>query len=36
LFNSRGDGFEKIDPILSKTARSISNWPDHDLFDEML
>ena len=36
LFNKRGPGFEKIDPILSKTARSISNWPEHDLFDEML
>ena len=36
LFNSRGDGFEKIDPILSKTARSISNWPEHDLFPEIL
>jgi CubicO group peptidase (beta-lactamase class C family) len=36
LFNKRGPGFDKIDPILSKTARSISNWPDHDLFPEML
>jgi len=36
LFNKRGPGFDKIDPILSKTAKSISNWPDHDLFGEML
>ena len=36
LFNKRGPGFDKIDPRLSKTAKSISNWPDHDLFDEML
>ena len=36
LFNKRGPGFDKIDPILSKTARSLSNWPDHDLFPEML
>jgi CubicO group peptidase (beta-lactamase class C family) len=36
LFNKRGPGFDKIDPILSKTARSISNWPEHDLFDQML
>jgi CubicO group peptidase (beta-lactamase class C family) len=36
LFNKRGPGFEKIDPLLSKTARSISTWPDHDLFPEML
>ena len=36
LFNKRGPGFAKIDPLLSKTARSISTWPDHDLFPEML
>ena len=36
LFNKRGSGIEKIDPILSKTAKSVSNWPDHDLFPEML
>lgn len=36
LFNKRGSGFDKIDPILSKTAKSISNWPDHDLFPKML
>jgi hypothetical protein len=36
LFNKRGPDFEKIDPILSKTANSISTWPDHDLFDKML
>jgi CubicO group peptidase (beta-lactamase class C family) len=36
LFNKRSPGIEKIDPILSKTAKSISNWPEHDLFAEML
>ena len=36
LFNKRGDGFEKIDPILAKAARSVSDWPEHDLFPEML
>jgi len=36
LFNRRGDDFDKIDPILSKTVKSISTWPDHDLFDEVL
>ena len=36
LFNKRGDGFEKIDPILVKASMSISDWPAHDLFDEML
>jgi CubicO group peptidase (beta-lactamase class C family) len=36
LFNKRGPGFEKIDSILSKTAKSISDWPDHDLFPRML
>ena len=36
LFNKRGDGFEKIDSILSKTANSVSTWPDHDLFPKML
>ena len=36
LFNKRGPGFEKIDPILSKAARSVSDWPEHDLFSEML
>jgi len=36
LFNKRGDGFDEIDPILAKTAKSISNWPDHDLFPKML
>jgi len=36
LFNKRGDGFDKIDPILSKTVKSVSDWPDHNLFDEML
>jgi CubicO group peptidase (beta-lactamase class C family) len=36
LFNKRGPGFDKIDPILSETVKSISNWPEHDLFPEML
>ena len=36
LFNKRGPGFDKIDPILSKTARSISTWPEYDLSPEML
>ena len=36
LFNKRGDGFDEIDPILSNTAKSVSDWPDHDLFEEML
>jgi CubicO group peptidase (beta-lactamase class C family) len=36
LFNKRGDGFDAIDPLLWKAVKSISNWPDHDLFDEML
>ena len=36
LFNKRGSGFEKIDPILSKTVRSVSDWPERDLFGELL
>jgi CubicO group peptidase (beta-lactamase class C family) len=36
LFNKRGDGFDAIDPLLWKAVKSISNWPNHDLFDEML
>ncbi len=36
LFNKRGPGFDEIDPILSKTVKSISDWPDQDLFPEML
>jgi CubicO group peptidase (beta-lactamase class C family) len=36
LLNKRGDDFNKIDPILSSTVKSISSWPDNDLFDEML
>jgi CubicO group peptidase (beta-lactamase class C family) len=36
LFNKRGDGFDAIDPLLWKAVKSISNWPEHDLFDEML
>jgi CubicO group peptidase (beta-lactamase class C family) len=36
LFNKRGDGFEEIDPIFSKVTKSISHWPEHDLFSEML
>ncbi|MBN2593129.1 MAG: beta-lactamase family protein [Sedimentisphaerales bacterium] len=36
LFNKRGDGFEVIDPLLWKAVKSVSNWPEHDLFDGML
>jgi len=36
LFNRRGSGIEKIDSILWKTVKSISAWPEHDLFGEML
>ena len=36
LFNKRGDGFDAIDPLLWKAVKNISNWPEHDLFDEML
>jgi CubicO group peptidase (beta-lactamase class C family) len=32
LFNKRGPDFKNIDPILSNTVKSISNWPNHDLF----
>ena len=36
LFNRRGRGIEKIDPILWKTVESISAWPEHNLFPEIL
>jgi CubicO group peptidase (beta-lactamase class C family) len=36
LFNKRGDDFNEIDPILSKTVKSISTWPNNDLFDRIL
>jgi len=36
LFNKRGDGFSEIDPLLSKAVKSVAEWPEHDLFDEML
>lgn len=36
LFNKRGPDFDKIDPQLWNAVKSVSNWPDHDLFDEML
>ncbi len=36
LFNKRADGFSDIDPLLSKTAKSVKNWPEHDLFCEKL
>lgn len=36
LFNKRRDGFSEIDPLLSKTAKSVTDWPEHDLFNEML
>ena len=36
LFNKRGDGFSEIDPMLSKAVKSVAEWPEHDLFDELL
>ncbi|MEJ2702413.1 MAG: serine hydrolase [Sedimentisphaerales bacterium] len=36
LFNRRGSDFGKIDSLLSEAVKSVSAWPDHDLFDEML
>ncbi len=36
LFNKRGKGIEQIDPKLGKVARSIKQWPQHDLFEQML
>ena len=36
LFNKRDPDFSKIDPMLWDAVQSISTWPDHDLFDEML
>jgi CubicO group peptidase (beta-lactamase class C family) len=36
LFNKRGDDFDAIDPLLWEAVKSISKWPEHDLFDEML
>ena len=36
LFNKRGDGFSEIDPLLSKAVKSVTVWPEHDLFSEML
>ena len=36
LFNKRGDNFDTIDPLLWKAVKSVSGWPEHDLFDEML
>jgi CubicO group peptidase (beta-lactamase class C family) len=36
LFNKRGTGFTEIDPLLSKAAKSVTVWPKHDLFGEML
>jgi len=36
LFNKRGPDFGKIDRLLSEAAQSISTWPDHDLFPQML
>jgi len=35
LFNKRGPGFEKIDPLLSKAAKSVTVWPEDDLSSEM-
>ena len=36
LFSKRGDGFSEIDPHLSKAVKSVAEWPQHDLFDEVL
>jgi CubicO group peptidase (beta-lactamase class C family) len=36
LFNKRGDGFSEIDPLLFKAVKSVAEWPEHDLFDEVL
>ncbi|MHC4432879.1 MAG: serine hydrolase domain-containing protein [Planctomycetota bacterium] len=36
LFNKRGPGFDKIDPLLWKAVKSVAVWPKHDLFVEML
>jgi len=36
LFNKRGPDIEKIDPLLWKAVQSISAWPEHDLFPEIL
>jgi CubicO group peptidase (beta-lactamase class C family) len=36
LFNKRDSDFDKIDPILFKAVESVTAWPEHDLFDEML
>jgi CubicO group peptidase (beta-lactamase class C family) len=36
LFNTRGPDFGKIDPLLFEAAESISTWPSHDLFPQML
>lgn len=36
LFNKRGPGFSKIDPLLSKAVKAVTVWPRHDLFGEML
>lgn len=30
LFNKRGDGFSEIDSLLSKAAKSVAVWPEHD------
>ena len=35
LFNKRGPGFDKIDPLLSKASKSVAVWPKHDHFSEM-
>lgn len=36
LFNKRGPDFAEIDRLLSKAAKSVTKWPEHDLFGEML
>ncbi len=36
LFNERGSGFGEIDPLLREAVKSVTAWPEHDLFDEKL
>ncbi len=36
LFNRRDSNFGEIDPLLWKAVKSVTAWPEHDLFGEML
>jgi CubicO group peptidase (beta-lactamase class C family) len=36
LLNKRGPGFAEIDPRLRKAVKSVTSWPECDLFDEKL